>query len=260
MEINKIIKKDCIKGIKSIDDNSIDLIITSPPYYDIKDYQVEEQIGFGQTYEKYLESMDIVIREYYRVLKPGCRFALNIGDKFLRASEHGKFSILPIGADFVNIGIKYLDFMGSIIWHKITNTKTTGGCSLMESMYYPKNGHITLEYEYIHIFKKDGKSKMPSKEIKEKSKLEKDERLKWFRGVWNDVHPAKLDQHCAAFPVELPYRLIKMYSFYDELVLDPFMGAGTTAVAAKQLGRNYLGFELNSEYIEIANNRLKETS
>ena len=131
MEINKINCIDCIKGLRSIDENSIDLIITSPPYYDIKDYKIDKQIGFGQTYDEYLKSIEDVIKECHRVLKPGCRFALNIGDKFLRASEYGKFSILPIGADCVNIGIKYLDFMGSIIWHKITNTKTTGGCSLM---------------------------------------------------------------------------------------------------------------------------------
>lgn len=254
-----IINEDCREGMNSIDDDSIGFVVTSPPYWSIVDYDVQNQIGFGQTIEEYLSSMKIVIEEMFRVLGPGCRAAINIGDQYLRASEHGRYRVEPIPSYLSIIGMNAgFDHMGGIIWNKISTTKTSGGCSLMGSMYYPKDGHVTYEHEFILLLKKPGKVIRPSKEILEKSKLSKEERLTWFRGMWSDVRPSKKVDHPAAFPVEIPLRLIKMYSFWGETILDPFMGSGTTAVASRMTGRDCVGFEINPDFCQIAERRVSD--
>ena len=149
---------------------------------------------------------------------PGCKLVINIGDQFLRSKDNGGiYEIKPIHADMIKscqeLGFR---FLGNIIWRKITTTKTTGGCSWMGSIYYPRDGYITYEHEYIIIFKKDGKAPRPSKEAKELSRLPKEYRSKWFRGIWDDIPPEKQGQHCAMFPEELPMRIIRMFSFAGE--------------------------------------------
>jgi site-specific DNA-methyltransferase (adenine-specific) len=207
-------------------EDSVQFIVTSPPYWQIKTYDHPDQIGYGQKYEEYLGSLQGVIDECYRVLSPGCRFALNIGDQYLSAKEHQRYRIQPIPADLTLRGQQTgFDFMGAIIWRKVTTTKTSGGGVLMGSMYFPRDGQITYEHEYILLFKKPGKGPKPTEEQKSHSELTKEERSKWFRGVWDDVHPARQSKgHPATFPVELPRRLIKIYSFWGETVLEPFMG------------------------------------
>ena len=245
------------RRMTDLDDETIDLAITSPPYWCIKDYGHEGQIGYQQTYEEYLESLRQVMAEVLRVLRPGCRFAVNIGDQYLRASEHGRYRIQPIPADLTLLGRDLgFDFMGSIIWKKISTTHTSGGGQLMGSIYYPRDGQITYEHEYILLFRKQGKWRRPSPEIKEQSRLTKEERLQWFRGVWEDVLPDRQRGHVAMFPVELPRRLIKMYSFWGETVLDPFLGSGTTSLAAALEGRNSVGYEINPEFEELIRRKL----
>jgi len=240
-------------------DETIDLAITSPPYWCLKDYGHRGQIGFQQTYDDYLASLRAVMAEVLRVLRPGCRFALNIGDQYLRAAEHGRYRIQPLPADLTVIGRDLgFDFMGSIIWKKISTTKTSGGGQLMGSIYYPRDGQITYEHEFILLFRKQGKSRRPTAEIREKSRLTKEERLKWFRGVWDDVAPDRQKSHVAMFPVELPRRLIRMYSFWGETVLDPFLGSGTTSLAAALEGRNSVGYEINPEFEELIRRKLGE--
>lgn len=240
-------------------DETIDLAITSPPYWCIKDYGHEGQIGYQQSYEEYLDSLRQAMAEVLRVLRPGCRFALNIGDQYLRASEHGRYRIQPIPADLTRTGLDLgFDFMGSIIWKKISTTNTSGGGQLMGSIYFPRDGQVTYEHEYILLFRKQGKWRVPSAEIKEKSRLTKEERLTWFRGVWEDVFPDRQvgRGHVAMFPVELPRRLIKMYSFWGETVLDPFLGSGTTSLAAALEGRNSVGYEINPEFEGLIRRKL----
>ena len=237
--------------------DSVHLVVTSPPYWCIKDYGHSSQIGRQQPYEEYLGALGNVLREGHRVLHKGCRAAINIGDQYLRASEHGRYRIQPIPADLIGIGQGIgFDFMGSIIWRKVSTTNTTGGCSLMGSMYYPKDGHVTYEHEYILLFRKGGKWPHPDKEAKEKSRLTKEERTKWFRGVWDDVSPERQDEHIAMFPLELPRRLIKMYSFWGETVLDPFLGSGTTSLAAAREGRDSVGYEINPDFELIIREKL----
>ena len=239
-------------------DESEHLVVTSPPYWSIKDYGHPGQIGFDQSYEDYLASLGRVLGECWRVLQPGCRMAVNIGDQYLRAKEHGRYRVLPIPADISVIGRELsFDFMGAIIWKKISTTNTSGGGAWMGSMYYPKDGHVTYEHEYILLFRKQGEWQGPTDaEAKEKSRLTKDQRQSWFRGVWEDIPPGRQDSHIAVFPVELPRRLIKMYSFWGETVLDPFMGSGTTALAASLEGRNSVGYEVNEEFEGLMKEKL----
>lgn len=255
---HRLIIGDC-REMPELADESIALAVTSPPYWSIKDYEHPGQIGFQQTYEEYLDALRRVMAEVLRVLRPGCRFAINIGDQYLRASEHGRYRIQPIPADLTLIGrdLGY-DFMGGIIWKKISTTRTTGGGQLMGSIYYPRDGQVTYEHETILLLRKPGKSKPPSREAKEKSRLTKEERLKWFRGVWDDVHPDRQRGHVAMFPVELPRRLIKMYSFWGETVLDPFMGSGTTSLAAKLEGRHSVGYEINPDFEPLVQRKLEQ--
>ncbi len=247
--------------MSELEDRCVHLVVTSPPYWSIKDYGHCGQIGRGQSYEEYLEALEQVFGECVRVLHEGCRMAINIGDQFLRASEHGRYRVQPIAADVIAIGRRLgLDYMGSIIWRKITTTKTTGGCCWMGSIYYPRDGHITYEHEYIILLRKPGRPPRPSPDAKRRSRLTKKQRSAWFRGVWDDIPPARQHLHEAVFPVELPERLIRMYSFWGETVLDPFIGSGTTALAAARAGRNCIGFEINPEFVPLIRERLAEAA
>ena len=236
--------------INDLETTSVNLIVSSPPYWKIKDYGIKGQLGIEQTYDQYISSLKQLLSECFRVLEAGCRCVINIGDQFLRAKEFGRYSVAPLQADLIKAGQNSkFDFMGNIIWTKVTTTKTTGGCSMMGSIYYPRDPHITFEHEYIIIFKKPGKAKKPSKENKEKSRLKLEERSEWGRGLWR-IHPEKQNDHIAMFPVELPLRLIKLYSYHGDTVLDPFLGSGTTTLATMATGRNSIGFELNPEYLK----------
>ena len=256
MTTHRIIFADA-QRMDALPDESTHLVVTSPPYWCIKDYAHEGQIGHDQSYEDYLAAIGNVIRECNRVLHPGCRMAINMGDQYLRASEHGRYRVQPIPADLSVIGRDAgFDFMGNIVWHKISTTNTTGGCSLMGSMYYPRDGHVTYEHEYILLFRKRGDWPRPDPDAKEQSRLTKEERSRWFRGLWDDIAPVRQDGHVAMFPVEVPRRLIKMYTFHGETVLDPFMGSGTTALAAAQEGRNSVGYEINPEFESLIREKL----
>jgi DNA modification methylase len=239
-----------------IPDKSVQLVITSPPYWQLKDYGVENQIGYYEDYETYINNLNLVWKECYRVLDNGCRLCVNIGDQFARAVYYGRYKVIPIRTEIIkfceSIGF---DYMGAIIWQKQTTTNTTGGASLMGSFPTPRNGILSIDYEFILIFKKLGIPSKVSKAIKEQSKLTTEEWIEYFSGHWN-FSGAKQDGHLAMFPEELPKRLIKMFAFKGETVLDPFMGSGTTSLAARNLERNSIGFEINPEFIEIAKQKL----
>lgn len=242
--------------MSKIADKSVQLVVTSPPYWQLKDYGTEEQIGFNDNYESYINNLNLVWKECYRVLSDGCRLCINIGDQFARAVYYGRYKVIPIRTEIIkfceSIGF---DYMGAIIWQKQTTTNTTGGASLMGSFPTPRNGIISIDYEFILVFKKLGDSPKVSKEIKEQSKLTTEEWKEYFSGHWN-FGGAKQEGHIAMFPEELPKRLIKMFAFKGETILDPFMGSGTSALAAKNLDRNSIGYEINPEYIEVIKNKL----
>lgn len=253
---HKIITGDS-RYMTEIQNESVDLIVTSPPYWQLKDYGTKNQIGFNDTYTDYINNLNIVWKECYRVLNNGCRLCVNIGDQFTRANQYGRYKVIPIRTEIIkfceSIGF---DYMGAIIWQKITTTNTTGGANVMGSYPYPRNGILSIDYEFILLFKKLGNPIMVSKEFKEQSRLTKEEWREYFSGHWNFPGVRQIG-HKAMFPEELPKRLIKMFSFVGETILDPFLGSGTTALAAKNLGRNSIGYEINPEFITYIKQKLQ---
>ena len=240
---------DC-RRMPELADGSIDLVITSPPYWRIKDYGAPGQIGFGQSLHGYLRDLALVWAECFRVLRPGSRLCVNIGDQFARASEFGRYRVIPLHAEIVcQCAEAGFDSMGSIIWRKKTTMNTTGGAVVMGSYPYPPNGVVEIDFEYILLLKKPGKTRTPPREVKELSVLSRDEWKAWFSGHW-EVGGARKDGHEAAFPEEIPRRLTRMFSFCGDTVLDPFMGRGTTAKAALSAGRNVVGYEIRADYVQ----------
>ena len=240
-------------------DDSIQLIVTSPPYGKIKDYGNKNQIGFSGTFDAYFKRLKQVWAECYRVLEPQCRMVINIGDQYLRTTEFGRYRVLSIASNIITDCLDLgFDYLGDIVWQKISTTNTTGGCTLMGSIYYPRNGLLTYDYEHILIFKKyQGKRKRKVDPIiKEMSKIPLSEWKKWFTGHWK--FPGVMQkEHIAMFPEELPYRIIRMFSYIGDTVLDPFLGSGTTLKVAKSLFRNGIGYELNNDYERIINNKIE---
>jgi len=252
---HKIIIGDSRK-MEEIKDESVHLIITSPPYWQLKDYGTTKQIGFNDSYEDYINNLNLAWKECFRVLHKGCRLCINIGDQFARSVYYGRYKIIPIRTEIIKfcetIGF---DYMGAIIWQKPTTMNTTGGAMVMGSFPYPRSGIIKIDYEFILLFKKLGDQPIPPREVKEKSKLSKEEWNEYFSGHWN-FNGEKQIKHLAMFPEELPKRLIKMFSFVGDTVLDPFLGSGTTTLAAKNLGRNSIGYEINKQFLPFIKEKI----
>jgi site-specific DNA-methyltransferase (adenine-specific) len=244
------------RKMQELDDESVHLIITSPPYWQLKDYGSENQIGFNDSYENYINNLNLVWNESYRVLHNGCRLCINIGDQFARSVYYGRYKVIPIRTEIIKFcEHKGFDYMGAIIWQKVTTSNTTGGATIMGSFPYPRNGILKIDYEFILLFKKPGIPPKPNSEIKKKSAMTKEEWNTYFQGHWN-FSGARQDNHLAMFPEELPRRLIKMFSFVGDTVLDPFLGSGTTSLAAKNLDRNSIGYEINPNFIPIIKDKL----
>lgn len=251
---HKIINSDSRKMLE-VADSSTQLVVTSPPYWQLKDYGSSDQIGFNDSYEEYINNLNLVWKECYRVLENGCRLCVNIGDQFARSVYYGRYKVIPIRTEIIKfcetIGF---DYMGAIIWQKVTTCNTTGGGAVMGSFPYPRNGILKLDYEFILLFKKGGKPRKVCGEQKEASKMTTEEWNQYFSGHWNFAGE-KQGQHLAMFPEELPRRLIKMFTYVGETVVDPFLGSGTTSLAAKNLGRNSIGYEINKDFIPIIQER-----
>lgn len=255
MTEHKIIFGDS-RSLNQIKDKSVQLIITSPPYWQLKDYGTEEQIGFNDSYEEYINNLNLVWKECYRVLSDGCRLCINIGDQFARSVYYGRYKVIPIRTEIIRFCESLgMDYMGAIIWQKTTTMNTSGGGAIMGSFPHPRNGILKMDYEFILLFKKLGNAPKPSPQQKIDSKMTKEEWSQYFSSHWN-FNGVKQLGHIAMFPEELPKRLIKMFSFAGETVLDPFVGSGTTSLAAKHLGRNSIGYEINKDFAPIIKEKL----
>ena len=255
MKTNIIHNKTCEK-MTEIDDNSIRLIVTSPPYYNAKDYNHKDQIGINEkTYEKYIERMVPVWKECYRVLKPNGKMCINSPilpmDKKTMNTHHNR-DYLNINNDIEFSILNNTKFYryGLTIWDKGSTDQL-----MMGSYPYPPNFYGLNTIEFINTFVKEGQPEKIDKTIKEASKLSKKEWREYISTIWRITVETKR-HHPAPFPLALPTRLIRLYSFVGDIVLDPFMGSGTTALACKENKRHYIGYELNEEYIKIADNRL----
>ncbi|MFQ5605151.1 MAG: DNA methyltransferase [bacterium] len=242
--------------MKEVEDSSVHLIVTSPPYWQLKDYGTTNQIGFNDSYEVYINNLNLVWNECNRVLHPGCRMLINIGDQFARAVYYGRYKVIPIRTEIIKfceaIGF---DYMGAIIWQKKTTMNTTGGATVMGSFPFPRNGIIEIDYEFILIFKKPGQSPKVSTAVKEQSRIPKEKWKEYFSGHWY-FNGAKQDHHIAMFPIELPKRAIEMFTFVGETVLDPFLGSGTTSLAAMIKNRNSIGYEINKDFLPVIKKKL----
>ena len=247
------------RNMAELPDQSIHLVVTSPPYWHIKDYGCEGQIGYGQSLHEYLIDLSRVWRECYRVLQPGRRLCINIGDQFARSVAYGRYKVIPLHAEIIaQCETTGFDYMGAIIWQKKTTMNTTGGAVVMGSFPYPPNGIVELDYEFILLFRKPGgRNRVVPADIKQASQLTRDEWKEYFSGHWN-FGGARQVEHEAMFPEELPRRLIRMFTFVGETVLDPFAGSGTTLRAALQLGRHAVGYEIQREFEPLIRDKLAD--
>jgi site-specific DNA-methyltransferase (adenine-specific) len=242
--------------MSEVADESVHLVVTSPPYWQLKDYGAKGQIGFDDSYEHYVNNLNLVWKECARVLYKGCRLCVNVGDQFARSAYYGRYKVIPIRTEIIKFcEAQGLDYMGAVIWQKVTTCNTSGGATVMGSFPYPRNGVLKLDYEFILIFKKPGKAPAVSKRTKEQSRMTTDEWNLYFSGHWN-FPGERQTGHLAKFPEELPRRLVKMFSFPGETILDPFLGSGTTMLAAARLGRNSVGYEINPGFLPLIRERL----
>ena len=250
------------RQMKDVKDGSVELIITSPPYFDLKKYNEannhSENIGDPKTYNEYIDNLNSVWKECIRTLTPDGKICINIMPIFLSGKETvferrvTKTAIHDIETFMQATGEMYLHSL--YIWdkRKIVRFSSFG------SYPYPGNIFSTFQYELIIVFAKKGKRHPVDKAIKEKSKLKVKEWQTWaINSLW-EMQPAKAKSvgHPAPFPDELPRRLIKLYSFHGDNVLDPFVGSGTTVRVAEELGRKGIGYDVNPDYIELAKKSL----
>lgn len=247
------------ENMSQIPDNSVNLIITSPPYWTLKDYDTDEQIGKGSAcYDEYIENLNKVWKECVRVLAPDGKICINIMP-FLLTGAVAKYKRRETKLVLGDIE-KFMDStdcmfqFGLFIWDKRKSVRI----SSFGSYPYPPNIFASYPYEWITVFSKAGKRPKVSDEIKEKSKLTSEEWSSWANNSIWEMQPAKAkaEGHPAPFPLELPKRLIKLFSFYGDTVLDPFAGSGTTLKAAIGLGRKAIGYELNPDYVKLIQNKV----
>jgi len=240
---------------------AVHLVVTSPPYWTLKEYRVTSgQLGHISDYEEFLAELDRVWEKCFELLVPGGRLVCVVGDVCLsRRRNQGRHTVVPLHAAIQErcrrIGF---DNLAPIIWQKIANAAyevDNGGGGFLGKPYEP-NAVIKNDVEYILMQRKPGGYRTPSGEVRILSVISAEEHKKWFQQVWNGLPGASTKEHPAPYPVELAERLIRMFSFVGDKVLDPFMGTGTTALAASKCGRNSVNFEIDREYLRLASSRL----
>ncbi len=244
-----------------IPDASVHLVVTSPPYWTLKQYNdYPGQFGHIADYDEFHNMLDEVWRHCYRVLVPGGRLVCVVGDVCLaRRRNKGRHMVMPLHADISarcrQIGFDYLT---PILWYKISNAnhEVENGTSFLGKPYEP-NSIIKNDMEYILMLRKSGGYRKPTEEQRRLSKLSKEEYANWFRSIWSDVPGASTKDHPAPFPIELSYRLIRMFSFVEDQILDPFVGTGTTMIAAMKARRNSIGNEIDPQYVRLAETRIR---
>lgn len=255
----KIYYKDS-RDMSEVKSGSVQLIVTSPPYGDLKDYNTDDQIGLNQSYNNYIKNLNQVWKECIRTLGPDGKLCINIMPLFEsgNATQFKRRVTRTVITDIEN----YMNSTNEMYLHSlfIWDKRKIARFSSFGSYPYPTNIFSTFPYEWIIVFAKKGKRPPVDNEIKEKSKLTQKEWADWaINSLW-EIQPAKAksEGHPAPFPKELPYRLIKLFSFWGDTVLDPFIGTGTTAKVALELGRNAIGYEINEEYKTLIDAKLRD--
>jgi modification methylase len=255
---HRVIQGDT-RSLSFIPDGSVHLVVTSPPYWSLKRYnESPAQMGHIVDYEKFLSELTKVWQEVYRVLVPGGRLVCVVGDVCLSRKMHGRHLVMPLHADIVvNCRKIGFDNLNPIIWHKISNAtfEANNGTKFLGKPYEP-NAIVKNDIEFILMQRKPGGYRRPTEEQRRLSMIAKVDFAEWFRQFWT-ITGASTRLHPAPFPYELAYRLVRMFSFWGDTVLDPFCGTGTTMLAAMKCGRNSIGVEIDEEYCRMIFDRLK---
>ena len=241
---------------------SVHLVLTSPPYWTLKEYRdAEGQLGHIEEYEAFLEQLDRVWRRCFDALVPGGRLICVVGDVCLsRRKNNGRHTVVPLHASIQEhcraIGF---DNLAPIIWHKIANAvyEVEGGPGFLGKPYEP-NAVIKNDIEFILMERKPGGYRNPTLATRLLSVIAAEDHQRWFQQIWMGLTGASTRNHPAPYPVELAERLIRMFSFVGDTVLDPFLGTGTTSLAAMRFGRNSIGYEVDSHYLAQTKRRLVE--
>lgn len=251
------------RDLSMVGDESVHLIVTSPPYFNLKDYEnggSDGQLGDVNDYETFHELLDQVWSQCYDKLVPSGRMCVVVGDVLRSRSEHGRHRVVPLHATIQeHVADLGFDNLAPVIWYKIGNASLEAGSNarFLGKPYEP-GAVIKNDIEYVLLFRKPGEYRSPSVEERILSAIEADEHQKYFRQLWDDISGEPQGDHPAPYPAELAERLVRMFSFVGDTVLDPFAGTGSTAVAASRVGRNSINVELEPKYVDIAERRIKE--
>lgn len=242
-----------------LDDESVHLVLTSPPYWTLKEYVGSDgQLGDVADYEEFISELGRVWRQCHRVLVPGGRLIVVVGDVCLSRKLHGRHAVIPLHASIQEScrGVGF-DNLAPIIWHKIANAKyeVGGGGGFLGKPYEP-NGVIKNDIEFILMQRKGGGYRKPSIQSRLLSVIAESDHREWYRQIWS-IGGASTKDHPAPYPLQLAERLVRMFSFVGDTVVDPFVGTGTTMLASAGWGRNSVGVEIEPSYVKFATRRLQ---
>jgi len=250
------------RDLSFLPDESIHLVITSPPYWNLKRYNENpDQIGHIEDYESFLNEIRLVWEHVFRILVPGGRLVCVVGDVCVSRRRFGRHLVFPLHADICVLCRKIgFDNLNPIIWHKIANAsfEVENGSKFLGKPYEP-NAIIKNDMEFILMQRKPGGYRKPTEEQRKLSKIDKKDFDTWFQQIWH-ITGASTRNHPAPFPLELATRLVRMFSFCGDTILDPFCGTGTTMVASLKYGRNSIGIDIEPEYCRMAARYLKKES
>lgn len=252
------------RDLSMVKPESVHLVVTSPPYWTLKEYRRSKgQMGFIADYDIFLSELDKVWEHCFRVLVPGGRLICVVGDVCLsRRKNDGRHTVVPLHSSIQeHCRVFGYDNLAPIIWHKISNAayEVENGSSFLGKPYEP-NAVIKNDIEFILMERKPGGYRSPSLATRVLSVISTENHKKWFQQIWSGVTGASTKQHPAPFPLELAERLIRMFSFVGDTVLDPFMGTGTTNLAASRWGRNSVGVEVDPHYFDLACQRITDAT
>ena len=261
---HKLVQGDARK-LSFIEDGAVDLVVTSPPYWTLKKYRDhEDQLGDVEDYERFLRELDRVWKHCYRTLVTGGRLVCVVGDVCLsRKKNDGRHTVVPLHASIQEHCRKIgYDNLAPIIWYKIANAAfeaSGNGAGFLGKPYEP-NAVIKNDIEFILMERKPGGYRKPAVATRVLSVISDENHKQWFQSIWSGVTGASTRDHPAPYPEELVERLVRMFSFVGDTVLDPFMGTGTTTVAAAKWGRNSIGVEIDPHYFEMAEERIRHAT
>lgn len=256
-----VIHEGDARDLSFIASERVHLVCTSPPYANLLDYpETAGQLGNIASYEMFLDELDKVWAECLRILVPGGRVACIVGDVCISRRKGGRHHVLPLAGDIqVRARLIGFDNLTPIRWLKVANIRMEASRS---SRFLGKpnlpNGVVKNDVETILFFRKPGGYRKPTEWQEQNSFISTDDYAKWFQSIWTDVPGQIRGPHPAPFPLEVPRRLIRMFSFIGDTVVDPFAGTGTTAVAAFETGRNSISVEIEPTYIRMIQRRLLE--